>query len=53
LFFSCPAVSAVPSGTALTITAVPFNVILDNEIQEYAVGYGGISTMSVDFREVW
>jgi hypothetical protein len=53
LFFSCPVVSAVPSGTALTITAVPFNVILDNEIQEYAVGFGGISTMSVDFREVW
>ena len=53
LTFSCPVVAAVPSATNLTITAVPFNVILDNEVQEYSVGYGGISTMTVDFREVW
>lgn len=53
VFFSCPAVKAVPSGTQLTLTSVPFNVILDNEVQEYSVGFGGISTMSVDFREVF
>lgn len=53
LYFSCPVVAAVPSATALTITAVPFNVTLDNEVQEYSVGFGGISTMTVDFREVW
>ena len=53
LFFSGSLVADVPSGTALTITAVPFTVILDNEVQEYSVGYGGISTMTVDFREVW
>jgi len=53
LTFSGACVNSVPSGTNLTITAVPFNVICDNEIQEYTVGNGGISTMSVDFREVW
>jgi hypothetical protein len=53
LYFSASCVAAVPSGTALTITAVPFTVMLDNEVQEYSVGTGGISTMSVDFREVW
>lgn len=53
LYFSASAVSDVPSGTALTVTAVPFTVILDNEVQEYSVGIGGISTMTVDFREVW
>lgn len=53
LYFSCPATAAVPNGTALTITAVPFNVVLDNDVQEYNVGIGGISTMTVDFREVW
>jgi hypothetical protein len=53
LFFSGSLVADVPSGTQLTITAVPFTVILDNEVQEYSVGYGGVSTMTVDFREVW
>jgi hypothetical protein len=53
LFFSGSLVSAVPSGTQLTITAVPFTVILDNDVQEYSTGTGGISTMSVDLREVW
>jgi hypothetical protein len=32
---------------------VPFTVVLENEIQEYSVSSGGISTMSLDFREVW
>ena len=53
LYFSCPVVTGVSSGTNLTITAVPLTVILDNEVQEYSVGSGGISTMTVDFREVW
>lgn len=53
LYFSASTVADVPSGTALTITAVPFTVILDNEVQEYSVGIGGMSTMTVDFREVW
>jgi hypothetical protein len=53
LFFSGSLVADVPSGTQLTINAVPFTVIMDNEIQEYSVGAGGVSTMSIEFREVW
>lgn len=53
LYFSGSLVEAVPSGTSLTIDSVPFTVILDNDIQEYQTGIGGISTMQVDFRETW
>lgn len=53
LYFSGSLVDDVPSGTALTITQVPFTVILDNDIQEYQTGVGGISTMTVDFKENW
>jgi methyl coenzyme M reductase beta subunit len=53
LNFSGSLVTSVPSGTALTITAVPFTVILDNDVQEFQTGLGGISTLQVDFREVW
>lgn len=53
LYFSGSLVEDVPNGTALTITAVPFTVVLDNEIQEYITGIGGISTLQVDFRETW
>ena len=53
LYFSGSNVVAVPSGTNLTITAVPFNVVVDNDVQEYSVGFGGLSTMTVEFREVW
>lgn len=53
LYFSGSLVSSVPSGTALTLTAVPFTVILAEEIQEFDVGLGGITSMSLDMREVW
>ena len=53
LYFNGPAVSAVPSSTNLTITAVPFTVIADGEAQEFEVGFGGITSMSVSMREVW
>jgi hypothetical protein len=53
LRFAGSLVSDVPSGTALTITNVPFTVILDNDVQEFQVGLGGISQLQVDFREVW
>lgn len=53
LFFSCPLVSAVPSNTNLTITAVPFTAVFTTEEQEYDVGYGGITSLSVGMREVW
>lgn len=53
LFFSGPAVVAVTAGTNLTITAVPFTVVLTESAQEFEVGVGGITTLSVSMREVW
>jgi hypothetical protein len=53
LYFSGALVADVPSGTTLTITAVPFRVILDNDLQEYESGIGGITTLQLDMREVW
>jgi hypothetical protein len=53
LYFSGPLVSAVPSSTNLTITAVPFTAIFAGEEQEYEVGYGGLTTLSIEMREVW
>lgn len=53
LYFSGPLVSAVPLATNLTITAVPFTAIVAAEEQEFDIGFGGISSMSVAMREVW
>jgi hypothetical protein len=53
LYFSGPAVSAVPLSTNLTITAVPFTAVFASEEQEFDVGYGGITSLSVAMREVW
>lgn len=53
LYFSGPLVSAVPNSTNLTITAVPFTAVLAEEAQEFDVGIGGMTSMSVSMREVW
>ena len=53
LYFSGSLVTAVPSGTQITYTAVPFTVILDGDIQQYETGIGGITTMSLEMRETW
>jgi hypothetical protein len=53
LYFSGPAVATVASGTALTITAVPFTCVFDGETQEWEVGNSGITNMSLSMREVW
>ena len=53
LYFSGPSVQSVPLSTNLTITAVPFTAIIAEDAQEFEVGYGGISTMTVSMREVW
>lgn len=53
LYFSGPLIQSVPYATNLTITAVPFTAILAGEEQEFEVGYGGITTLSVQMREVW
>ena len=53
LSFSGGLVENVPNSTALTITAVPFTVILEGDVQQYEVSIGGITTMSLDMRETW
>lgn len=53
LYFSCPLVTGVPLSTNLTITAVPFTAILAEDAQEFTVGYGGVTSMSIAMREVW
>ena len=53
LYFSCPSVSTIPSSTSLTITAVPFQAILAEPEQSFDTGYGGITTLSLEMREVW
>lgn len=53
LSFSGSLVNPVPSGTELTITSVPFTVTVDNDVQQFQVGLGGISNLQVDFREAF
>lgn len=53
LFFSGGLVAPVPNGTTLTINAVPFTVILDNPLQQFETGIGGITTLSLEMTEVW
>ncbi len=53
LYFSGSLVADVPSGTQITYNAVPFTVILDSDVQEYSVGIGGMTTLSLDMRETW
>ena len=53
LFFSGALCANVPNNTTLTISNVPFTCILDEEVQEFESGIGGITTLSVNMREVW
>jgi hypothetical protein len=53
LYFTGSLVSGVPSSTALTITAVPFTAIFASEEQSWDVGVGGLTSMTVEMREVW
>lgn len=53
LNFAGSLVAAVPVSTGITIDAVPFTVILDSTIQEYAIGTGGMTDFSFKCREVW
>jgi hypothetical protein len=46
-------VVSVPVGTLLTTTAVPFTVVMEDFDQEYSVGIGGITTMTLKMREVF
>lgn len=53
LYFSGKLVSNVAVDELLTITAVPFTVMLDQDVDEFTVGIGGLSSLEVNFREVW
>jgi hypothetical protein len=37
----------------LTINAVPFTVILDQDVDEFTVANGGMTNIEVSFREVF
>lgn len=53
LYFSGPLVQSVPYNTAVTITATPFTAIFAGTEQSFDVGYGGMTSMSIQMREVW
>lgn len=53
LFFAGGLVEDVPDNTDLTLTAVPFTVIALNDVQEFSVGIGGLTTLSVEMRETF
>lgn len=51
--FSGSAVSNVAVNTPVTINGVPFTAIVSEDTQEYSVGVGGMTTLTVKMREVW
>lgn len=53
LFFSGKLVVNVVVDEVLTINAVPFTVILDQDADEFTVANGGMTNIEVSFREVW
>lgn len=57
LKFSGSLVTAVPDDTTITYggptSPVPFTVILENDVQQWDTGMGGIVNISLDMREVW
>lgn len=57
LKFSGSLVTDVPSGTTITYggptSPVPFTCILENDVQQWDTGVGGVVNISLDLREVW
>lgn len=53
LYFSGGLVADSLGGTSLTINNVPFTCILAENIQEFSVGFGGITNTTLAMREVW
>lgn len=53
LFFAGSLVEDVPNDTDLTVTAVPFTAIATTDAQQFDVGVGGITQISVSMKEVW
>lgn len=53
VYFSGALVDNVPNGTLLTYNAVPFQVILNQPVQTFQAGQGGIGSLEFECREVW
>lgn len=53
IYFSGKLTANVSVDETLTINAVPFTVILDQDVDEWTVGVGGMTNIEVSFREVW
>lgn len=53
IYFSGKLVVNVAVDEVLTINAVPFTVILDQDVDEWSVSNGGLTNIEVSFREVW
>ena len=53
LNFSGGLVASPPVNQGIFTNDVKFTVILDSDIQEYSLGYGGMTQYSFNCREVW
>jgi hypothetical protein len=53
LVFAGALVNAVNITDTIIYNAVPFKMINTNDVQEFSMGAGGITTLSVDLRETW
>lgn len=53
VYFTGGLVDNVPNGTTLTITAVPFQVIVHSDTHTFNHGQGGLGSFEFDCREVW
>jgi hypothetical protein len=46
-------VEDITSGATIQRNAVPFTCVMSGDAQEFDTGMGGISSLSLDMREVW
>jgi hypothetical protein len=53
LYFSGSLVADVPNATSLEFNDVKFTAILDSDVQQYDIGVGGFTSLSVNMRETW
>lgn len=53
LYFSGSLVNDVPISTNLIFNSVKFTAVTENDVQQFDVGGGGMTSLSVNMREVW
>jgi len=53
LYFSGSLVNDVPISTNLIFNGVRFTAVTENDVQQFDVGSGGMTSLSVNMREVW